>query len=200
MKVALDLLLPRMMPRHVSAEVHDLGSKSEFLKKVHNRLLGYAAWLPHTHRVVLVVDADQDDCVELRARLLDATKRAGLSVASVSGGVDGQVLPRIAVEMLEAWFYGDPAALTQAYGPGFGTVGSRRGFRNPDQIRDPARRIEMDLKRNPRHSAGLRKLTLAGDVAPHMDVDRNSSTSFCRLRDGVRFLTNSAQEHHATSH
>ena len=39
------------------------------------------------------------------------------------------------------------------------------------------------------HNGGMRKIALADEVARHMDVENNRSTSFCCLRDGIRSLT-----------
>lgn len=38
------------------------------------------------------------------------------------------------------------------------------------------------------HCAGLSKIDLVSKVAPHLDVDANSSRSFAHFRDGVRLL------------
>lgn len=76
---------------------------------------------------------------------------------------------------------------------------NRRGCRQPDEIRDPARRLESILTNVPKHQAGLKKVDLVLDATPHMDIENNTSNSFRRLRDGVRFLINSFQESHAPS-
>lgn len=188
MKETLQRLLPRLLPDGIAFEVFDLGSKSQFLKNVPARLKGYSYWLPAERRVVLLLDADQDNCVELRRTLDEFASQAGLTAASVSGQRDGQVLARIVVEMLEAWFFGDPAAVAAAYGKEFETMGNRRNLRIPDEIRDPSRRLGDLLRSVPKHRGGLKKAELARDVAEHMNVDVNTSTSFIRFRDGVRFL------------
>ncbi|MDO5065695.1 MAG: DUF4276 family protein [Propionibacteriaceae bacterium] len=200
MQLFLEQVLPRLLPVDTSFEVFDLGSKSEFLKKFPNRLRGYATWLPNhpAHRVVLVVDADTDDCAEFRERLVAAVHESGLSVASHTAKQDGQVLPRIAVEMLEAWYFGDPHALSQAYGSAFKNLSQKRGLREPDTIRDPARQLEKLLSRVHKHKGGLKKTELTNDLAPHFDVEENSSPSFQRFRDGVRFLAAQIQECHAS--
>lgn len=188
MREALRRLLPTMLPKSVGFDVIDLGSKSQFLKNVPARLEGYRYWLPADRRVVLLLDADQDDCGMLRRTLDEFASQAELTAASVSGQRDGQVLARIVVEMLEAWFFGDPAAVAAAYGKEFETMGNKRNLRIPDEIRDPSRRLGELLRQVPKHRGGLKKAELARDVAEHMNVDVNTSTSFIRFRDGVRFL------------
>lgn len=200
MQLFLEQILPRLLPSDTGFEVFDLGSKNEFLKKLPKRLRGYTNWLPTNpaHRVVLVVDSDTDDCAEFREKLVAAVGRATLDVASHTAKQDGQVLPRIAVEMLEAWYFGDPHALEQAYGSAFKNMSQKRGLREPDEIRDPARRIEKLLSHVPKHKGGLKKIELTTDIAPHFDVEKNTSPSFQRFRDGVRFLAAKIQECHAS--
>lgn len=198
MQLFLEGILPRLLPDGVSFQVMDLGSKQAFLKKVAARLCGYRNWLPDNHRVVLVVDSDTDDCEALRSQLLAKIEESDLSVASASVGRDGQVLPRIAVEMLEAWYFGDTAALGSAYGKRFATLSKKQGLRVPDQIRDPARRLEHHLRSVPKHRAGLKKTELSRDVAEHFNIENNSSASFVRFREGVRFIAAQIQECHAS--
>ena len=194
MQLFLQQVLPRVLPEQVEFEVFDLGSKSEFLKKLPKRLAGYSTWLPSTHRVILVIDCDDDDCSRLREELVDTIRRSTLGVASLSSRTDGQVLPRIVVEMLEAWYFGDPKALEMAYGRPCANLSSKRGLRHCDEIRDPARRLGQLLRCVNKHRAGLKKIELTTDIAPHFDVENNSSPSFQRFRDGVRFLTSQIQE------
>lgn len=46
-----------------------------------------------------------------------------------------QVLNRLAIEELEAWFFGDVAALHSAYPRVPSTLGRRSRYRDPDAIR-----------------------------------------------------------------
>ena len=199
MKIFLETILPKILPDDLVFEVFDLGSKSQFLKKFPKRLAGYSLWMPDDYRVVLVVDADRDDCSELRAMMITEIEKSGLTVTSLGSSCQGQVLLCIAIEMLEAWFFGDARAIGEAYGKKFMNLHNRRGCRQPDRIQDPARRLESILTNVPKHQAGLKKVDLVLDATPHMDIENNTSNSFCRLRDGVRFLINSSQESHAPS-
>jgi len=61
---------------------------------------------PDTDRVLVVVDADEDNCVELKNRLIKALQ---------SCDPRPQVLFRIAVEETEAFYLGDFAAIRRAY-------------------------------------------------------------------------------------
>lgn len=61
---------------------------------------------PDTDRVLVVVDADEDNCVELKNRLLKALK---------SCDPRPEVLFRISVEETEAFYLGDFAAIRKSY-------------------------------------------------------------------------------------
>jgi hypothetical protein len=199
MKRFLEMILPKILSSDVTCEIFDLGSKSQFIKKFPKRLAGYSSWMQNDRRIVLLVDADQDDCYEFRSRLLAEIRKSGLTVTSLSSSHQGQVLLCIVIEMLEARLFGDTQAIGSVYGKQFMSVGAKKGYRRPDEIRDPALRLQNMLKRVPKHRAGLKKADLVSDVVPHMDVDNNASISFCRFRDGVRFLINSSQESYAPS-
>ena len=68
MAAALHLLLPRLLGE-LSFEVHPHQGKHDLLARLPGKLRGYASWLPETWRIVVVVDRDNDDCHELKARL-----------------------------------------------------------------------------------------------------------------------------------
>ena len=54
----------------------------------------------------VVVDRDSDDCHKLKNKLEDIAKEAGLTTRT-SAGSKWQVVNRIVVEELEAWYFGD---------------------------------------------------------------------------------------------
>ncbi len=192
MKLTVDALMPRIAPGMTFGS-HDLGSKSQFMRKVAGRLKGYAYELPARPglAVVLLRDRDQEDCRATIAGLDRAIRDAGLERASVEAGKRGHVLCRLADEMLEAWFFGDGAALHQAFERIPADLVTKRPYRDPDSIRDPARRLESVLQTAGYHRGGLSKTALAALVAPGMNVDVNTSRSFEHFRDGVRFLARS---------
>lgn len=190
MKVAVDALMPRIAPG-VSFASHDLGSKSQFMKKAPGRLRGYAYELGANPSlaVLLLRDRDQEDCRQITESLKQQSTAGGLTVASVALGVPGNVVVRLADEMLEAWFFGDGQALNRAYPRVPAALTTQRAYRHPDAIRDPARRLEGELQRRGYHQGGLSKTALASAVAPLLDVEANTSVSFVHFRDAVRFLS-----------
>lgn len=179
MEVALEQLLPKLLG-DIEFQIIRFQCKDDLLKNAPNRLKGYAAWLPEHWRILVLVDRDDDDCAQLKARLERMAAEAGLLSKTTAGqGQRFQVVNRIAIEELEAWFFGDWTAVQAAYPRVSATVQQKAGFRDPDAIAGGTwEAIERVLKKAGYFSTGLRKLELARSVAGHMDIPRNSSRSF----------------------
>lgn len=179
MEAALELLLPRMLGE-VEFQIIRFQCKDDLLKKAPKRLQGYASWLPHTWRILVLVDRDDNDCAELKAKLENMAAAAGLLTKTAAGnGQCFQVVNRIAIEELEAWFFGDWEAMQVAYPRIPATIPQKAGFRDPDAIVGGTwEAMERVLKRAGYFSTGLRKLELARAVVMHMELERNGSRSF----------------------
>lgn len=190
MEVALQALLPRMLRQGIRAELRQFQCKDELLKRLPQRLAAYAQWLPDTAAVLVVVDRDDDDCIALKARLDGMAREAGLAMrGDAARGGRFQVINRIAIEELEAWFFGDWPAVCEAYPKMPNTLPKRAGFRDPDAIAAGTwEALERELQRKGYFKQGLRKLELAREVAPRMDPARNRSTSFTSLREALAQL------------
>jgi hypothetical protein len=182
---ALRQLLPKIVPG-APFVIRTFQGKPALLKKLPERLAGYATWPGVDHaRIVVLVDWDDDDCVALRQQLDTVAMAAGFRPT----GSRRAVVNRIVVEELEAWFFGDIEALVAAYPRVPPSTARRSGFRDPDAIRGgTAEALERLLQRHGYHRAGLAKVTAAQDIARHMDADNNASRSFQVFRDGVRAL------------
>jgi hypothetical protein len=190
MEVALQALLPHLLREGIRAELRQFQCKNELLKQLPQRLAGYAKWLPDTAAVLVVVDRDDEDCVVLKAEL-DATARAaGLVPRGDAGpGSPFQLINRIAIEELEAWFFGDWPAVCEAYPKMPDTLPKRAGFRDPDAIAGGTwEALERELQRRGYFEQGLRKMELAREVAARMDPTRNRSASFNCLRAALAQL------------
>ena len=71
------------------------------------KLRGYAKSLPDDYGVVVLLDADDDDCIELKTSLVNLHHALDLKPTVV--------LFRIAVEEVESWFLADADAIQSAY-------------------------------------------------------------------------------------
>ncbi len=151
------------------------------------RLLRGFRKTPSIDAVMVVLDSDRRNCVEFLQQL-----------TQVANAVDAgdRTLFRLAIEEMEAWYFGDRDALTRAYPrakaeilnryvqdsvcgtweiladaiyPGGSAAVKKAGWPLPGQV----------------------KFDWARKLGPLLDVDRNNSPSFCKLRDGLRRLVNS---------
>lgn len=193
-EAALQILLARLLDG-VSFEVFQYRSKDLLLQELPKRLRGYSrlrassSYVRDHHRVVVLVDRDRDDCSSLKARLEQMARDAGLPTRSSRARGAYFVVNRIAVEELEAWYFGDWAAVRAAYPAAPEGVTSRRGYRSPDAIEGGTwEAFERILQEGGLFAGGLRKIEAARAIAPHMDLERNDSPSFRCFRDAVREL------------
>ncbi len=183
MQAALHNLLPHLLPHDITYRMIVFAGKPDLLKKLLHRLRAYAHWLSPDDRIVVLVDEDRQDCHELKRRLEDAARQAGL-VTKTSGGARFQVLNRIVIEELEAWFLGDLEALRQAY-PRLPASLERR-FPDPDGVKGgTCETLERLLQRYGYFEGGYRKIEAARTISKYMDPARNRSKSFQVFRDGL---------------
>lgn len=158
-------------------------AKRVLLDQLPRLLAGYGK-TPGIDAVVVVLDSDRRDCKTFLSELT---------------GLLGQCQPapltlfRLAIEEMEAWFFGDRHALLTAY---------------PQAKKDVLGRYAQDsvcgtweLLADAIHPGGFAAVRKAGwplpgqlkhewvtRIAPHMDIERNVSPSFGKLRDGMRRL------------
>ena len=185
MKDFLQGLLPRVLPEGCAFEFRVFQGKQDLLRKLENRLRGYRN-LPAERRLVVVVDRDNDDCHELKGRLEQASANAGLLTRTRSRSGSWQVVNRIVIEELEAWYFGDWEAVHQAYPRVAPNVPKQARYRNPDAIQGRTwKEFERILRRRGHFRPGLRKPEAAQTIAPHIDPARNRSRSFKVFHDAL---------------
>ena len=125
MKVLLNSLLPRLFPNIEFLCVPHEG-KNDLEKSIPRKL---RAWREPGVRFVVVRDNDGADCRALKAEL----------VKLCSDGGRDDTLVRIACQELEAWYFGDPESLAEAFDePPLRTIGNKARFRDPDSVQQPA--------------------------------------------------------------
>lgn len=133
-EAALHLLLPRILGDVATFAIYPHSCKDELLTRLPERLRGYASWLPPDCRIVVIVDRDDDDCSELKRQLEQMARDAGLSTRT-SRAQEIQVVNRLAIEELEAWFFGDWEAVRGAYPRVNAHIPQQARYRAPDAIR-----------------------------------------------------------------
>lgn len=158
-------------------------TKRILLDRLPRLLRGYGK-TPGIDAVVVVLDTDKRDCAAFLAELKAVAD--GCSPAP-------KTLFRLAIEEIEAWYFGDQDALLKAY---------------PRAKLDVLKRYVQDSACGtwelladavyPGGSAAIKKAgwplpgqvkhEWAEKVGPLMDLERNVSPSFGKLRDGLRQL------------
>ncbi|MFE8034662.1 DUF4276 family protein [Thiohalocapsa marina] len=158
-------------------------AKRMLLDQLPRLLRGYGK-TPGIDAVVVVLDSDRRDCVgflaELRS-LVNALDQAP------------HTLFRLAIEEVEAWYLGDRAALAAAY-----PSAKQRAL---DSYVQDSVCGTWEVLANAIYPGGAAAIKKAGwplpgqlkhewaeKIGPEMDIERNSSPSFRKLRDGLRRL------------
>ena len=182
-------LLPRLMPVGTTWNLIVFQGKTDLLGNLERRLKGYQSWMPRDWKIVVLIDKDRTNCRALKMRMEVAATAAGLITKSAATGGRFVVLNRIAVEELEAWFFGDPTALAAAF-PGVSpNLGATAAYRNPDAIAGGTwEALERVLQRAGYYGGGLPKIEVAREMSAHMEVNRNTSASFQSFVRGMAAL------------
>ena len=184
---ALKHLLPKIILKDVSYEFHTFQGRDEMLKELPKRLKG-EQWIPNDWRIIVLIDEDRRDCHELKAYLEKAAHDAGfVTKSSAIPNEDFQVVNRIAIEELEAWFFGDIEALRAAYPKIPKNLQSKARFRNPDAIQGGTYEALRDLLIQKKYFRGrIPKLMVAQNIAQHMEPSRNILKSFQVFVEGLK--------------
>jgi hypothetical protein len=125
LKVLLDGLLPRLFPGLPFLCVPHEG-KQDLEKSIPRKL---RAWREPGVHFCVIRDNDGADCAVLKQNLIALCKQSGRA----------DTLVRIACQELEAWYFGAPDALANAFGDvRLRGIAERARFRDPDAIVQPA--------------------------------------------------------------
>lgn len=185
----LRALLPRILPASCTFDVHPFQGKDDLLKKLRARLRGYATWLPDTWRIVVLIDRDDDDCVQLKRTLDDIIEDAGLRRRGQVASELWQVVGRLAIEELEAWYFADWAAVCAAYPRVATRIPAQSAYRDPDAIRGGTwEAFERVLKHHGYFTTGLRKIETARTIGALIDPTANRSASFRKFMETIQHL------------
>lgn len=183
---ALKHLLPKIL-KDVSYEFHTFQGRDKMLKDLPERLKG-EQWIPDNWRIIVLIYEDRKDCHELKAKLEQTAHEAGfVTKSSAAPDEDFQVVNRIAVEEIEAWFFGDVEDLHSAYPRIPKNLQSKAKYRNPDAIRGGTyEALEHILKRANYYKGNVPKREVAENIAQHMEPSRNRSKSFQVFVEGLK--------------
>lgn len=182
MEAALAVLLPTLLGDGITFRIYPHQGKPDLFKKLPGKLAAYAKWLPSTYRLIIVVDRDRDDEAELKQQIDRSASRVAL-ITEAAPQTRWQLASRLAIEELEAWYFGDWAAVRCAYPRVKANVDKHAAYRDPDAIEGGTwEAFERELQCAGYFATGLRKIEAARAVAEHMVPARNRSASFRALK------------------
>lgn len=187
---SLNKLLPKIINKGVTYSIHPHNGKAELLKKLPNRLKGYKNWIPSNYKIVVLIDRDNQDCRKLKSKLEQIACTAGFVTKSSAKGGGFQLLNRIAIEELEAWFFGDIEALVTVYPKVSPNLAQKAPYRNPDAIQGGTwEKLEKVLQKAGYFITGLSKGKVASEISEFMVPERNRSKSFQVFVSGIKTIT-----------
>ena len=133
------------------------------------KLRGYSS-LPKGWCVIVLVDADEDDCKELKARMLRLTPRPRC------------LLIRIAVEETESWFLADANAIKKAYPK---AKLNKLPNTPPDSKIGAWENLAKTLGKKPQDCTGQDKYEWSTRISPELNLDSPQSPSLLAFINGV---------------
>ena len=183
---ALKAILPKIISDNISRYFYVFRGKQDLLGNLFTHLKGYRHRMLDDQRIMVLIDEDRQDCLELKAVLEKIAHEAGLvTKSSATSQSNFQVVNRIVIEELEAWFFGDPNAVRKAFPRVSKTFEHQAKYRNPDAITGGTHEaLERLLKRH--YRSGLTKTAVAQKIASYMEPSRNRSRSFQVFVEGLQ--------------
>ena len=183
----LKAILPKILSNDVTFDFLVFEGKDDLLNNLSARLMGYR-WIPDNWRIMVLIDEDRRDCHELKAKLENAADGAGfVTKSNAAPNENFQVVNRLAIEELEAWFFGDVQALHAAYPRIPENLQSKAKYRDPDAIRGGTHEaLERILKLANYYKGNVPKREVAQNIAQHMVPSRNRSKSFQVFVEGIK--------------
>jgi hypothetical protein len=186
-EMALHNLLPKLLVGEHTYRIISFQGKKDLLDKLPKELRGYQRWIDPDFKIIVLIDRDGQDCHVLKNHLEELSANAHLITKSKANkNLIFNVLNRIAIEELEAWFFGDHEAVKIAYPRVSNTFQNKAQYRNPDQISGGTwEALERVLKAAGYFKYGYRKTEAAANISKHMEPLRNRSKSFQIFWSGI---------------
>lgn len=163
-------ILPKVLPSDIHPEFKIFEGKQDLEKGLPRTL---KAWrIPHCAFVV-IRDQDSGGCQVVKQKLIDLCQQ---------GKRDG-VLVRLACRELESFYLGDLSAVERGLKlNGLAGKQGNRKYRDPDRLGNPSQELT-------RLTSGLyNKIAGSRAIAPHLNIEGNTSRSFNVLIAGIRKL------------
>lgn len=169
MKNVLETILPKLIPEHINYLCITHQGKQDLAKSIPRKIKAFS-FKPET-KFVIVHDQDSNDCIKLKADLLQLCQQAGKPDAMI----------RIICHELESWFLGDLAAVEQAYNlkpQSLSNKQSQAKFRDPDRLNSAKEELKKLVSE---YYPG----THSRKIAPYLSLIDNKSRSFQVFLEGI---------------
>ncbi len=164
-------LLPRLFPETVNLIPIPFEGKQDLEKQLERKIRN---WQMPDSLFLVMRDQDAGDCMAIKTGLAEKTDRAGRR---------NETLIRIACRELESFYLGDMQAVEAGLGvSGLAALSAKAKYRKPDALGNPAEELMKITKGAYQKIAGSRA------IAPHLDFERNASSSFNALVAGIKKL------------
>ncbi len=175
-KNVLDIILKKLLPEGVHYRIYPHQGKQDLEKGLRTSLPSISK-IPGS-KVLITRDQDSGNCATVKSSIQEL----------IQGNCHCESIVRIACRELEAWLLGDLNAIKDAF-PRFKPehYRSTASFRNVDSIHQPNKYL---LRVIPEYKSrtSLPKLSVSEKIAPYLDFDRNTSSSFNHTISAIRRL------------
>jgi hypothetical protein len=179
-------LLPRVIESEATFELYAHNGKDDLLNNLPTRLAGYSRWLPQSWRIIVLLDCDDDDCDALKLKMERIAIGAGLLSRTAAHELPWQIVNRIAIHELEAWYFGDWKSVKKVYPRVASKIPRKEAYRDPDRILGGTwEAFERVLQSAGYYKGGLRKIEAARAIGLCANPLENKSNSFLTFRDAV---------------
>ncbi len=169
-KALLEGLLPRLLPQNVTPRFVVFEGKQDLEKQIEGKLRG---WRLPDSRFVVLRDQDSGECRKIKDDLQNKCVAAGKT----------ETLVRIACRELEAWYFGDLAAVERAISQSnLSHYAGKAKYRDVDKIVAPSNELRAITGQTYQKVSGSRA------IGPHLSLTANRSPSFQVFIEGVKRL------------
>lgn len=174
MKTVLEIILPKLIPEHISYICIAHQGKQDLRKSIPKKIKAFQT--SSETKFIIVHDQDSHDCKQLKSKLLEICQNAG----------NQNILIRIICHELESWFLGDLAAVEKGYvlkPQSLSQQQNKTKFRNPDQLNSAKEELKKLVTE---YYPG----THSKAIAPYLSLTQNKSRSFQIFLDGIKKILN----------
>lgn len=171
-KAMLESMLPRILHPDIRSRFIPFEGKQDLEKQMLKRLRGYSN--PQARFIVLRDQDNAQDCVALKARLVERCQQAGQAT---------KTLVRIACKELESFYLADLLAVEQ--GLEINKLASQQAstkFRNPDRLGSPSKELKALT------GGEYQKVSGSRAIGKFLDPTNERSPSFRNLVKAIRRL------------